>query len=217
VSTTKKFWLWAAVLPVIVFVGETMCLWPWPRFLGPATIGLLFLAPFSSLLLPCAAVAAFAYPIIGLVRRNRKGETARAISKSVACVSFVALWILAVGTSRSIRHRSFVAASSEGDRIVRALSQYRAKNGGYPERLDELIPGYIDAIPYTGMIGYPSFRYIEGHNDLESKPGEYELRIDCTSGGINFDRFIYWPSEKYPDRIQGNGVERIRCWAYVHE
>ena len=28
---------------------------------------------------------------------------------------------------------------------------------------------------------------------------------------------VDWPSESYPNRIQGNGVERIRNWAYVHE
>jgi hypothetical protein len=67
------------------------------------------------------------------------------------------------------------------------------------------------------MIAYPEFTYRKDYNDIQSKPGEYELRIDCTSGGINFDRFIYWPSEDYPDRIQGNGVERVRTWAYVHE
>jgi hypothetical protein len=67
------------------------------------------------------------------------------------------------------------------------------------------------------MIAYPEFTYWKDYNDIQAKPGEYELRIDCTSGGINFDRFIYWPSEEYPDRIQGNWVERIRSWGYVHE
>ena len=51
--------------------------------------------------------------------------------------------------------------------------------------------------------------YSKDRNDIQTNSGSYELRIDCTSGGINFDRFIYWPSETYPDRIQDNRVERI--------
>lgn len=40
---------------------------------------------------------------------------------------------------------------------------------------------------------------------------------NCPSGGINFDRFIYWPSETYPPIIQGNWTEPIGAWVYVHE
>jgi hypothetical protein len=41
ISATKKMWLWAVVLPVIFFVGETMCLWPMPRFLWRVALALL--------------------------------------------------------------------------------------------------------------------------------------------------------------------------------
>ena len=47
--------------------------------------------------------------------------------------------------------------------------------------------------------------------------GAEDLVEQVGKGNINFDRFIYWPSEQYPNRIQGNGVERIGKWAYVHE
>jgi hypothetical protein len=67
------------------------------------------------------------------------------------------------------------------------------------------------------MIAYPEFSDSKDRNDIQTNSGSYELRIDCPSGGINFDRFIYWPSETYPDRIQDNLVERIHKWAYVHE
>ena len=45
----------------------------------------------------------------------------------------------------------------------------------------------------------------------------WELHVDCTSGGINFDVFFYWPSHEYPDEIYGGCVQRIEEWAYVHE
>jgi hypothetical protein len=136
---------------------------------------------------------------------------------ALACLCFMGLWVVAVGSGLALRHRAFVRASHVGDRVVQALAQYRSETGEYPDRPEQLVPGYIEQLPYTGMIAYPAFAYTKGHNDLEGKPGSYELRINCTSGGINFDRFIYWPSEVYPDQIQENGVERIRGWAYVHE
>ena len=136
---------------------------------------------------------------------------------ALSCLCFIGLWILAVGSANSLRHRAFVRASQVGDRLVQAIVQYRDHKGEYPDHLDRLVPGYLEEIPYTGMIAYPEFSYRKNRNDIQTNPGSFELRIDCTSGGINFDRFIYWPSETYPDRIQDNGVERIGKWAYVHE
>jgi hypothetical protein len=75
----------------------------------------------------------------------------------------------------------------------------------------------LEEVPYTGMIAYPQFLYSKDRNDIQTNPGSYGLRIEYTSGGINFDRFIYWPSETYPDTIKDNWVERIHKWAYVHE
>lgn len=46
---------------------------------------------------------------------------------------------------------------------------------------------------------------------------EWELRIPCSSGVLNWDIFLYRPNESYPDYIYGGYVERIGKWAYVHE
>jgi hypothetical protein len=35
----------------------------------------------------------------------------------------------------------------EGDAIVVALTEYRARTGAYPTELSELVPGYLDAKP----------------------------------------------------------------------
>ncbi|MHC5539814.1 hypothetical protein ACYOEI_16465 [Singulisphaera rosea] len=100
---------------------------------------------------------------------------------------------------------------------MQALAQYRRDKGDYPEELSLLVPRYLPQIPSTQMIGYPDWIYSKGRNDLDRKPDTYELKINCPSGIFNFDWFIYWPSENYPKRIQDNGVERIRTWAYIHE
>ena len=46
---------------------------------------------------------------------------------------------------------------------------------------------------------------------------EWELRVPCSLGILNWDVFFYWPRETYPDYIYGGSVERIGKWAYVHE
>ncbi len=63
----------------------------------------------------------------------------------------------------------------------------------------------------------PRFEYLPDETRSGGASGGYELRIQCTSGGIDFDRFIYWPSERYPERFESSTVERIGRWAYEHE
>lgn len=215
--STKQIWLWSVLLPVLSFFGQSLCVLPVPRFLGVVAEIPLWLAVFTVYFVLVAVPASIYFAVIAVIRRKKDGELIRGLSKSLACLCFVALWFVSMVSGESLRHRAFVRASHVGDRIVEALSQHKRRTGEYPEDLNALLPTYLDEIPYTGMIGYPEFTYLKDHNDLEIKRGEYELRINCPSGGINFDRFIYWPSEKYPNRIQGKPVERIRGWAYVHE
>jgi hypothetical protein len=216
-STTGQMWLLAVLLPAITFLSQNMCVWPAPRFLGALALMLLSGSAFTALLFLAALPASVYFAATSLVYRNKDGEFVRRISMTLSCLCFMGLWILAIGSAHSLRHWAFVQASRVGDHLVQALARYRADKGEYPDSLDRLVPGHLEEIPYTGMIAYPEFSYRKDRNDIRTNPGSFELRIDCTSGGINFDRFIYWPSETYPDRIQGNGVERIYKWAYVHE
>lgn len=59
----------------------------------------------------------------------------------------------------------------------------------------------------------------DGQAELErhGRGAPYELLVHCPSGPMNWDVFVYWPSESYPDTMQGGWVERIGGWAYVHE
>ena len=56
----------------------------------------------------------------------------------------------------------------------------------------------------------------------EDMPGHFsgapfELTVPCSIGLLNWDVFVYWPSEEYPDHMYGGWVERVEGWAYVHE
>jgi len=44
----------------------------------------------------------------------------------------------------------------------------------------------------------------------------WELTVFC-GRAFQWDRFVYWPEESYPESVHGGTVERIGGWAYVHE
>ncbi|VAW81651.1 hypothetical protein MNBD_GAMMA14-1155 [hydrothermal vent metagenome] len=44
----------------------------------------------------------------------------------------------------------------------------------------------------------------------------WELRINCPTGLLNHDTFVYWPVQKYPPHLYGGTTELIGKWAYVH-
>jgi len=43
--------------------------------------------------------------------------------------------------------------------LVAALTQYTSDHGQPPERLDQLVPKYLAAIPQTGIPEHPAFDY----------------------------------------------------------
>ncbi len=44
----------------------------------------------------------------------------------------------------------------------------------------------------------------------------WELRINCPTGLLNHDTFVYWPTQKYPRHLYGGTTEPIGQWVYVH-
>jgi hypothetical protein len=216
-STSLQMWLLAVLLPACTLLFQNMCIWPAPRFLGGVATLLLDVSITTVVVFLAAVPASEYFVVTSLVYLKSDGELAWRGSMALSCLCFMGLWILAIWSAGRLRHRAFVQASRVGDRIVHALVRYRNDKGEYPESLDRLIPAYLEEIPFTGMIAYPEFSYCKDRNDNQPTPGSYDLRIWCPQAGINFDRFIYWPSETYPDQIQGKVAERIRKWAYVHE
>lgn len=117
---------------------------------------------------------------------------------------------------RGYRTRRFAAAAERGNVINDALSRYRRVNGDYPESLEDLVPEFLDEVPFTDLMAHPEFQYTK-EVSWSVPEGQYELLVWCGRGIGNFDRFFYWPSETYPEEGLGGWIERIRNWAYVHE
>lgn len=199
----------------------TMPIWPGPQFVVFETVALfaLNLTIWLFLAFLLAAPAALCFLIAALVKfRNREGRFQN-LSCFFACVVLCGLGISALRLSQHLRSAAFWRAGGTGNQVVAALNRFHGDKGKFPESLNELVPEYIPLVPSTGLLGYPEFYYhkADEENDWIRGNAEFELGIECTSGGINFDRFFYWPSEQYPDFIYGGSVERIANWAYVHE
>ncbi|MBI5779206.1 MAG: hypothetical protein HZA49_07095 [Planctomycetes bacterium] len=185
---------------------------------GPATVGVL--ADFGNFCLAIPFLLTFfifryiAIPclIIGFII-GRKGNI-------IALIGLVLL-IIWLGQEASwrgtykIRTWAMHKAAGRSEPIINALKQFKEKNGSYPVGLEELIPYHLSNIPDTGMSHYRKYEYTKKSEYHEA--GGYELWIKTPIGGINWDVFVYWPSENYPSRMKGGSVERISKWAYVHE
>jgi hypothetical protein len=211
--------------------GQTMCVWP-----GPAWTGLDLLAQyclvcsqfvyvlgfFGGLVLFLLWVMAWItrFPFPGRERSPRS----LCLSNALGCLVLSVLLLGAGFLSHFIRNNGFARASRRGDRICAALARFEADNRFYPDRLRELVPAYIEEIPTTGLMGYPSFYYRKGPPDEADRARSwwptmagYELGIHCSRGWVNWDRFFYWPTEEYPGRVYGGSVQPVGAWAYVHE
>jgi hypothetical protein len=154
-----------------------------------------------------------------------KGK-ARSILLSICIVFFTASLTthLSQYINWKIRKSSFERVSHRAEVIIQAIESYRKHRNETPKSLDLLAPEYISKIPGTGIRAYPIFEYKtpESANEyykdiLEKHNVPYELRVNCPLGFLNWDCFIYWPSESYPDNIDGAFTELIGRWAYLHE
>lgn len=68
----------------------------------------------------------------------------------------------------------------------------------------------------TPACAYPNYEYHVG-KPAGCFENPWVLVVFTPSGGINFDQFMYFPLQNYPEHGYGGWLERIDDWAYVHE
>lgn len=108
----------------------------------------------------------------------------------------------------------------EADRLPEVFEETKFERERWKDRSGRMtmVRGLVPTLdpigkPFTEVaaaLGPP-----DGERELLNS--NWELRVPCSLGLLNWDVFFYWPSEKYPDYVYGGGVERIGRWAYVHE
>lgn len=122
-------------------------------------------------------------------------------------------WLLFAPENWGKRKARFEMVSSTGMVVVEAIQKYSVEHGAPPPNLQALVPQYLPFVPQTGLRDYPTFQYQVSANSN----APWEVRVECSSGFLNWDVFFYWPTEDYPKQIYGGSTELIGKWAYVHE
>jgi hypothetical protein len=131
------------------------------------------------------------------------------------------VWLISWGSPRlhSVQQRiwrqELVQITQRAVPLHNALESYYQRNGSYPIKINDLLPGFINSIPGTGAVGYPHFEYRRASAGTLFRT--YELRVQTSRGFLNWDVFVYWPERQYPARMYGGSIERIGYGAYVHE
>ena len=124
---------------------------------------------------------------------------------------------LSIPYYRSVRHKAFVELAARSQLLVDAIGSFERKYGQPPNHLSELIPEFFTEVPRTGIGRYPTYHYqskFENPTDYYDNP--WFLKVS-TRDGMNFDQFLYFPKQNYPEKDFGGTLERIGSWAYVHE
>ncbi len=70
----------------------------------------------------------------------------------------------------------------------------------------------LDGMPrdvFESLLGTP-----DGSRAVHGPP--WELRINCPTGLLNHDIFVFWPTGNYPQRLYGGIAEPVGRWIYVH-
>lgn len=174
---------------------------------------LLFLAlPYLFGLL-AAACALVILPFLALRRATRFTTLAWLFAAAI----YVPLAIGGLLLGHQIRFWGFDRLAQRSAPLVSAIRSYETAHGQPPPALSALVPTFLPQVPRTGMMAYPDYHYFVGKDAQHYDKNPWALVIFTPSGGINFDQFMYFPLQNYPESGYGGTLVRIRDWAYVHE
>lgn len=204
-------WLEAvSPLPIIPLVE---CL-----VVGP--VGAPFLAILPGLLV-LPALVALVYVFLGPLLLIPKPHRRRTLRRLGLCVVLVVSTLAGGYLGGTIRTLAFNRLAERSKVLVGAINRYESAKGGPPPSLAALVPEFLEAVPGTGMAAYPDYRYVSrGGDSSGTAPREqnpWMLWVNTPSGGINFDEFMYFPLQNYPEKDYGGVLQRIGEWAYLHE
>jgi hypothetical protein len=148
-----------------------------------------------------------------------------ALATFCGALTFVAVAVAALHLHNDARMIAFGRVAQDAEPLVDALNDFAAREGRPPGALEELIPEYLDQVP-SASHGLGNFHYQQyalglTATDVDTAehvaPAPWSLLVHCGRGMLNWDVFVYWPGEQYPNEMYGGYVERVGRWAYVHE
>lgn len=204
---TKRLWPWIFATPFLLVLFEYLAVAP----VG-SRIFLSFKTPFILALL-VAMIAVIVMPFLLMVRDLRKPV----LPWLFVSICFLPLAFGGINLGAKARHSAFHNLAERSTPLVAAITRYVGDHGSPPQALNELVPDYLNEIPKTGIMAYPEYTYEVGEGAERYEGNPWILSVFTPSGGINFDQFLYFPLQNYPDQGYGGLLERVGDWAYLHE
>ena len=121
--------------------------------------------------------------------------------------------------SDKLRMAAFHELAKRSEPLVQAIKNYELQYGNPPTSLENLVPEFLPNIPQTSMGAYPEYEYKVGDEAQKFAKDAWYLVVYTPLGGLNWDIFIYFPNQDYPERVQAYGgvLEKVGDWVYVHE
>ena len=200
-------WLWAASPLLISPLAEYL-------IVGPVGTCYLIMLP-GLLIFPAFGALAYllASPVLLIPRSFRRQR----LRRCGLCLVLLVATIAGFRFAGSIRDDAFHRLAQRSSGLVTAIKNYERSHGGPPPSLNALVPEFLAAVPGTGMAAYPDYQYRAGDAAKRYEQNPWILIVPTPYGGINFDEFLYFPLQNYPQRGYGGWLQRMGDWAYVHE
>jgi hypothetical protein len=155
-------------------------------------------------------------PIFGLAAVFRRVRR-MALYGVTAAIVWVLTGLAAGSLAETVRMSGMRRLAERSMIVVHAIERYEAECGTPPNRLDELVPKYLNVVPKTGLDAYPEYELMTGSAAAYYENNPWVLLVSTSSGGINFDVLAYFPRQNYPAVGQSGWWEPVGMWAYLHE
>lgn len=115
---------------------------------------------------------------------------------------------LQAGTA--MRMEGYERAGERAAVLVTAIEHYIKATGEPPERLEQLVPDFVEAIP--GRL--PPLEIVMGEAALKGFYGNQWALLFKAGSGLNWDQLVYLPKQNY-DQVESKTL--LGRWAYLHE
>jgi hypothetical protein len=134
---------------------------------------------------------------------------------AAVCAAFVLGTVGGIRLMRPVARQGWLRVIARADPLVTAIHAHEKRLGTAPERLEELVPTELAALPTTGLGNSPEFQYQKTDGTHRVYGDRWALRVRPPGLMPGFDTLFYVPSETYPEEGAGGGIERIGRWAYL--
>lgn len=154
-------------------------------------------------LVAALGLASAAFGVFALARAFARGERERWRARAIPALVFATLALfLSVVVCDWLQAQTLKSLADRSQRLVDALYAYRREHQAFPERLEQLVPELLPALPRTSMRGDPPYEY------ARDPQGGFELWVDLRGTGEG-ERLFYRSAGDYPPQ-----VEVLRAWGF---